>query len=174
MNDELLNYLSHAGRPGMSWYKHKYGKWQKQARYANGQDDPNPQDITPSVNKAGIEELNKLKNGRVISEEYFDKIFERVKKNLRKSDVKHLSEHLKITNTDDHTLIIEPTNEYYEKLDQLIDSTLNTTGNNRFYYSFKSKNGEKAKAAMDTYAMVYQAFENSVQDYAKNIYIKTA
>ena len=46
MNDELLNqdisdYLSHSGVPGMSWYKHKFGKWQKQAQYAGGMDDPN-------------------------------------------------------------------------------------------------------------------------------------
>ena len=32
--------LSHSGVPGMKWFEHKFGKWQKQAQYAAGQDDP--------------------------------------------------------------------------------------------------------------------------------------
>lgn len=32
--------LRHWGMKGMSWYKHKFGPWQKQAQYAAGQDDP--------------------------------------------------------------------------------------------------------------------------------------
>lgn len=46
MNDVLyaidhdLNFLQHDGRPGMKWHTHKFGKWQSQAVYAQGQ--PNP------------------------------------------------------------------------------------------------------------------------------------
>lgn len=32
--------LSHSGVPGMRWFEHKFGKWQKQAQYAAGQEDP--------------------------------------------------------------------------------------------------------------------------------------
>ena len=35
------NALSHSGVPGMSWRTHKFGKWQKQAVYAQGMPDPN-------------------------------------------------------------------------------------------------------------------------------------
>lgn len=41
MFDRLTDaYLMHSGRPGQSWYTHKYGKWQSQAVYAQGR--PNP------------------------------------------------------------------------------------------------------------------------------------
>lgn len=33
--------LAHYNVPGAKWYQHKFGKWQKQAQYAAGQDDPN-------------------------------------------------------------------------------------------------------------------------------------
>mgnify|MGYP007122035218 CR=1 FL=1 len=38
--DHDLNFLQHDGVPGMSWHKHKFGKWQSQAVYAQGM--PNP------------------------------------------------------------------------------------------------------------------------------------
>lgn len=39
--EEILDILEHSNRKGSHWYKHQFGKWQKQARYANGQEDPN-------------------------------------------------------------------------------------------------------------------------------------
>lgn len=33
--------LSHSGVKGQEYYKHKYGDWEKHAKYANGQPDPN-------------------------------------------------------------------------------------------------------------------------------------
>lgn len=39
--EEILDILAHSNRKGSHWYKHLFGKWQKQARYANGQEDPN-------------------------------------------------------------------------------------------------------------------------------------
>ena len=37
---EVLDELAHYGVSGMEHYKHKYGKWQPQAKYANGASDP--------------------------------------------------------------------------------------------------------------------------------------
>lgn len=37
--------LEHYGRKGQSWRQHKYGEWQKQARYAMGRDDPNKKPV---------------------------------------------------------------------------------------------------------------------------------
>lgn len=37
---ENNNNISHSGVKGMKHYQHKFGKWQKQARYAVGRDDP--------------------------------------------------------------------------------------------------------------------------------------
>lgn len=39
--DHDLSYLQHDGVPGMKWKTHKFGKWQKQAVYAQGMPDPN-------------------------------------------------------------------------------------------------------------------------------------
>lgn len=39
--EEILDILEHSNRKGSHWYQHQFGKWQKQARYANGQSDPN-------------------------------------------------------------------------------------------------------------------------------------
>ncbi len=36
----LNGALSHDGRPGMKWYRHKYGPWQSHAAYAGGMPDP--------------------------------------------------------------------------------------------------------------------------------------
>lgn len=36
--------LFHSGVPGMKWHKHIFGKWQKQATYAEGMSDPNAKD----------------------------------------------------------------------------------------------------------------------------------
>lgn len=40
--------ISHSGVKGMKHYQHKFGKWQKQAQYAGGRDDP---DKKTSINK---------------------------------------------------------------------------------------------------------------------------
>lgn len=44
----LNNSLQHEGRKGMEWHRHKYGKWQEQAVYANGMPDPEAKRKTPS------------------------------------------------------------------------------------------------------------------------------
>lgn len=36
----LVKEIEHSGIKGMKWYEHKFGRWQKQAQYANGLDDP--------------------------------------------------------------------------------------------------------------------------------------
>lgn len=45
--DDLEEYrksLEHSGVKNMSWREHKFGKWQKHAKYAHGMDDPNKDD----------------------------------------------------------------------------------------------------------------------------------
>lgn len=44
--DHDLDYLMHDGRPGMSWHKHKFGKWQSQAVYAQGMPNPDAKERT--------------------------------------------------------------------------------------------------------------------------------
>ena len=39
--EEILDILEHSNKKGSHWYQHLFGKWQKQAKYANGQSDPN-------------------------------------------------------------------------------------------------------------------------------------
>lgn len=39
--EEILDILEHSNKKGSHWYQHLFGKWQKQAKYANGQEDPN-------------------------------------------------------------------------------------------------------------------------------------
>lgn len=36
----LVKEIEHSGIKGMKWYEHKFGRWQKHAQYAGGQDDP--------------------------------------------------------------------------------------------------------------------------------------
>lgn len=38
--EEILDILEHSNKKGSHWYQHLFGKWQKQAKYANGQSDP--------------------------------------------------------------------------------------------------------------------------------------
>jgi hypothetical protein len=60
--DELMHY----GRPGMKWRQHKYGVWQRHARYADGQPDPNAKEkttkdkITSMSSKEADELYNRL------------------------------------------------------------------------------------------------------------------
>ena len=46
--------FEHSGVKGMSWHEHKFGKWQKQAVYANGQPDPNAKRKTKENGKPQI------------------------------------------------------------------------------------------------------------------------
>ena len=52
--------LEHYGIKGMSWYKHIFGEWQKQAQYANGMDDPDaPEKKTRAERRAEAYEEGK-------------------------------------------------------------------------------------------------------------------
>ena len=40
--------IKHSGVKGMKHYQHKFGRWQRQAKYANGQPDPDAKDNADS------------------------------------------------------------------------------------------------------------------------------
>lgn len=54
---ESEDELEHSGRRGQKWGEHKYGRWQSQAKYANGQ--PDPSSNRPSARKVNITGVGK-------------------------------------------------------------------------------------------------------------------
>ena len=59
-----MTTIDHSGVKGMKKYQHKFGKWQPQAKYANGQPDPHAEkkskDIEDIGRKLSKEELSKI------------------------------------------------------------------------------------------------------------------
>lgn len=54
---ESEDELEHSGRRGQKWGEHKFGRWQSQAGYANGQPDPNAN--RPSSRKVNVTGIGK-------------------------------------------------------------------------------------------------------------------
>ncbi len=76
-----MTTLDHSGVKGMKHYEHKFGKWQPQAKYANGQSDP-------EVNKKSkdIEDIGKTLSKDELSKITRDKTY-KLSKNSVYSDV---------------------------------------------------------------------------------------
>lgn len=62
------SYLMHSNRPGSHWYQHKYGKWQSQAVYAQGQTDPDAK-VRGEKEKKTLSALDKVKYNLAQSKE---------------------------------------------------------------------------------------------------------
>lgn len=55
------DFLQHYGVPGMEHYKHKYGKWQKQAKYANGVSGPTSLNVKAQSNRENQRDVRETK-----------------------------------------------------------------------------------------------------------------
>lgn len=56
--EEILDILEHSNKKGSHWYQHLFGKWQKQAKYANGQEDPNAKPATESKKPLSAKDIH--------------------------------------------------------------------------------------------------------------------
>ena len=89
--------LEHYGRKGQSWREHKYGEWQKHARYAMGREDPNKKPepektsesapkLTKEEQKARLKETKaKAKQARVVQKRKEQQANERRKETKRET-----------------------------------------------------------------------------------------
>ena len=89
-NDELMHY----GVSGMNWYTHKYGNWERHAKYAHGQPNPEtagikaPRNVTKKDIAKKIDESVKYSGAKTKEEKEAAKAIKKEKRAKRKQALK--------------------------------------------------------------------------------------